>query len=106
MRTVARYLEIIWHAGCIMPLQGRHGHSGVLWHGRMGRVVGPRCALAAKLTFAHRNENAEEVIFSGEAQEGCQEGHEEEGCEEEEVTFLDLARPEGDWSTPCRPIPD
>ena len=55
----------------------------------------PRCALAAKLELANRNENAEEVIFNGE-EEGCQEeGHEEEGREEEEVTYLDLARPRG-----------
>jgi hypothetical protein len=60
-----------------------------------GPCFGARCALAAKLTLANRNENAEEVIFSGE-EEGCQEeGHQEEGCEEEEVTFLDLARPQG-----------
>jgi hypothetical protein len=72
----------------------------------MGRALGPRCALAAKLTLANRNENAEEVIFSGE-EEGCQEeGHQEEGCEEEEVTFLDLARPQGIGRRPVGQSPN
>jgi hypothetical protein len=68
--------------------------------------AGPRCALAAKLTLANRNENAEEVIFSGE-EEGCQEeGHQEEGCEEEEVTIQDLARPQGIGRRPVGQSPN
>jgi len=66
----------------------------------------PRSALAAKLTFANRNENSGEVILSGE-EEGCQEeGHEEEGCEEEEVTILDLARPQGIGRRPVGQSPN
>jgi len=75
-----------------------------------GTAAGPEfrscCALAAKLTLANRNENAGEVIFSGE-EEGCQEeGHQEEGCEEEEVTILDLARPQGIGRRPVGQSPN